>query len=120
MSAVSWTVVEFRKRRAATWRAIRYWLLADVLCLATFFALPKGSDRDMSEASFTENLLCLVLFGVCSVVVILTVRRLYRCPKCESIPTNRSTFLGLGSFGVGSGINPFPKSCPTCGAPLLE
>ena|SRR5450631_4454582 len=120
MNAVPWTVGEFRKRRAATWRAIRFWLLFELLALAALFALPKGSDRDMSEASFTENLICFVVLGACSLVIIFAVRRLYRCPKCEAIPMGRWTEVGSGSFAFRSGVNLYPVSCPNCGAPLSQ
>jgi hypothetical protein len=100
------TVVEFQKRRLATWRAVRVWFA--VVVLSSFgLWLSKGSEKEISSVQFSVALACFVMAGASFIVIIQKVRRLYRCPACDSIP---------GTDGVA--IN--PSTCPTCGAKLNE
>ena len=107
---------EFQRRRSATWRATRLWLLVGALAGVAFCLLPTGRAADMSEAQFTLNLVSLVAGGICITAVVFSVRRLYRCPRCETIP------MGLmgrpGTIGVRWGVDLNPYTCPNCGAKL--
>jgi ribosomal protein S27AE len=72
----------------------------------------------MSEAQFTIGLMALIALGVSIVVSVFTVRRLYRCPRCNSIPMASWAMLGPTSYGAKRGVDLNPGFCPNCGARL--
>jgi hypothetical protein len=102
----------------ATWRATRFWILLAVAAGLCFFALPKGSDADMTETEFTLNLLCFVVLGISMCVVIFAVRRLYRCPRCNNIPMSGWGTAGPYAVGYKYGVDLNPSICTTCHAKL--
>jgi hypothetical protein len=118
MAAAIDVSAEFQRRRLATWRATRLWLLLGAAAGVAFSLGPKGSDADMSEAQFTFMLVALVAIGVSLTVVVFSVRRLYRCPHCETVPMGSVGMLGPASFGVRRGVALNPYTCPNCGAKL--
>jgi hypothetical protein len=118
MDNPDWTIAAFRERRRVTWRAIRWWLLIGSIGLAGLLMLPKGGLDDMSEAQFTENLICFIIFGISITVVSYAIKRLYRCPRCNSVPMSRSICLGPVSFGFHSDVLINPTTCPKCHARL--
>lgn len=109
---------EFTRRRTATWRATRLWLLMAALAAAGFALGPKGSDADMSRNQFTFMVICLLVVGTAMVVVILAVQKHYRCPRCDSVPMTRFGTVGTAGLSLKSWVDLSPEVCPNCGARL--
>jgi hypothetical protein len=64
----------------------------------------------------TSSLFLLVM--VCGAAVALQMRRLYRCPRCSSIPI-RTIYGWRDEFGKEvHDVEWNPSSCPTCHALL--
>jgi hypothetical protein len=130
------TVVEFQKRRQRTWRAIRLWVLLAVVgfvgfsipfwinpatkCVHGGFASSRCtlSPEDMPLWQFNLLLVSFVGLGVSIVAITLAVRRYYRCPKCETVPTGSWTSPGPTNIGMEWGIPFNPSVCSKCGARL--
>ena len=130
------TVVEFQKRRRRTWHAIRLWVLLAIVsfvgfsipfwtnsairCSHTGFASSKCilSPDDTSLWQFNLLLVSFIGMGVSIVAITLAVRRYYRCPKCEAVPTGSWTSLGPTNIGMQRGIPLNPSVCGRCGARL--
>src|ERR1051326_7009269 len=100
MESPPWTVTAFQRARRDTWRAIRIWFLV--------------------LGQFTWGLVSLVATGAAVIGITVGVRRHYRCPKCNAVPTGTWSTVGLGSFGLNRGVAINPCLCPNCGAPLSK
>jgi hypothetical protein len=116
-----------------TWRAIRIWLLAlfaGMIGFAIPFCLNRShlhtiapgryspSAADETVGQFTLGLVSLVATGAAVIGITVGVRRHYRCPKCNAVPTGTWSTLGPGSFVLNRGVAINPSVCPSCGAPL--
>jgi hypothetical protein len=113
-------ISEWDRRRKITWRAIR---LAVAICLAsggTFWYLARTPAADMSGIELIATFSVFLVLAVGMVVIILRTRKLYRCPRCNSVPQGTWSEIGPASFGFHSGISINPKRCPTCGATLKD
>jgi hypothetical protein len=112
------TVIEFQRRRAATWNAIRWWLLLAVLSIATLFVLPFAPAPSNISQHLRVGVSLIVGFLVCVGVINIQVRRIYRCPSCNKLPIK--TIYGWRSeLGTEArDIQWNPSICPNCGAPL--
>jgi hypothetical protein len=109
---------EFQRRRSATWRASRLWLLLGIIAAVVFWLQPKGNSADMSETQFTLSLISFVVMGVSIVAITFSVRRLYRCPNCGAIPMGSWATLGPTSFSLRRDVDLNPSTCGNCGAKL--
>jgi hypothetical protein len=113
-------ISEWGRRRKATWRAIR---LAVATCLASggiFWYLARTPAADMSGIELIATFSLFLVLAVGMVVIIVRTRKLYRCPRCNSVPQGTWSEFGSTSFGFHSGISINPKRCPTCSATLQE
>jgi 4-amino-4-deoxy-L-arabinose transferase-like glycosyltransferase len=111
---------QWNRRRSETWRATRLWLLVALVAGVVMYLGPRGSTRDITEAQFTVQLVCLVVLMISMSVVIFAVRKHYRCPRCEAIPMSSWWQSRSGGIGFRSGVDLFPSVCPTCGAKLRD
>jgi hypothetical protein len=113
-------ISEWDRRCKTTWRAIR---LAVGTCLAsgaTFWYLARTPAADMSGAELIAVFSLFLVLAVSMLVIIFRTRKLYRCPRCNSVPQGTWSEFGPTSFGLHSGISINPKRCPTCGATLQD
>jgi lipopolysaccharide export LptBFGC system permease protein LptF len=69
MSEHSTTVIEFQRRRAATWSLIRWWLLLAALCVVALFVLPFTSVSSNMGQHLRIGLPLIVGFVVCLGVI---------------------------------------------------
>jgi hypothetical protein len=76
------------------------------------------SFDDITQGQFILSLASLVVSGVAIIGINLGLRRHYRCPRCDAIPTGSWPNFGSGSVGRSWGIALFPSVCPNCGARL--
>jgi membrane protein YdbS with pleckstrin-like domain len=118
MAAPLSSAAEFQRRRKATWRAIRWWLLVAVASVLSMAAMSIRYD-DAFESEYLRAASSLFLIVViCGVAIAIQVRRLYRCPRCRSIPI-RTAYGWRDEFGKEArDVEWNPSSCPTCHAPL--
>ena len=110
-------VAEFARIKIATWRGCRYWL--PVLAGGFIGMIAFGDVDDNSSPqrwAFSLVAFCLLCLAILRIVVV--VRRTYRCPVCGSIPMNRGSLFGPGSFGIDSSVALNPVTCSSCGARL--
>lgn len=118
MSGHFLTVTEFQRRRTATWRVVRWWLLLAVLCIGALFALPFTAVSSKPDEHLRIGISLIIGFVVCVGVINIQVRRAYRCPRCNKVPIK--TIYGwrseLGSEARDIQWN--PAECPNCGVPL--
>jgi energy-converting hydrogenase Eha subunit F len=99
------TVAEFQKRRAKTWRHVRFSFL---VMLASLLVLVFDCAAERPERT-PDTWLCFiafVLFAGTIVHITFAVNRFYRCPCCESVIQD--------SFWDEGGIPWDPDVCPRC------
>ena len=99
------SITRFQDRRAEAWRRSSRWALGIV---PAFVAIPLLGTLQASAPilfwSIVAPLTGLMFFSAYRIVT--TVNRLYRCPTCEKLVTEKD----------GIALN--PNSCPHCGATL--
>lgn len=112
------TVIEFQRRRTATWSVIRWWLFLAALCVGALFGLPFTAASSDPDEHLRIGISLIIGFVVCVSVVHIQVRRVYRCPRCNKVPIK--TFHGWGTeLGTEArDIQWNPAECPNCGAPF--
>jgi hypothetical protein len=110
-------IEEFKRRRAETWAASKYWLL---LAIAGFAggAFIGDLNQDSSPKLWKWGTLFFSLVFVSVLRLVFVVRASYRCPACGEIPMQGSALLGPGSFGVEEGVALSPSRCSNCGVRL--
>jgi hypothetical protein len=108
---------EFQRRRLATWRSIRWWLLTAAIALAGMVWIVAGQvDTITTEAGS----LLLLLVSMCLAIAYFRVRKLYRCPRCNKVPT-RTAFGWRDEFGREvNDVQWNPVECPACHAILRQ
>jgi hypothetical protein len=108
---------EFQRRRLATWRAVRWWLLTAAIALVGMVRIAAGTF----DATTTEvGSLLLLLVSLCLAITYCRVRKLYRCPRCNEVPT-RTAFGWRDEFGrEAKDVQWNPAECPACHASLRE
>ena len=108
---------EFQRRREATWRAIRWWILIGALALVAMILIATGT---FDATTTLVGSLMLLLLLVCLVAIYFRVHKLYRYPRCENIPTK--TVLGWrDEFGrEPTDVQWNPAECPACHARLRK
>jgi hypothetical protein len=107
---------QFQRRRRATWRQVRWWLLIALLATGAFGISRYATDRD--PAYFPFQLLMFVILAFAMIVVFRTVDKAYRCPACNAVPMVGSFEAGPAGFGYDEGISLNPRTCRKCGAKL--
>jgi len=113
-------IVQWRRRRSDAWRAIRIALAALFISGAAFWYLARTPASDMNGAQLLICVLLLFVLGIATLLVIFRTNRLYRCPRCNTVPMGNWSTLGPSSFGFESGVALNPKRCSKCGALLRE
>jgi hypothetical protein len=109
---------EFQRRRKATWHAIRWWLLIAVVSVLSMVAMSMRYDGMFQTEYLRVASSLFLLVMVCGAAVALQIRRLYRCPRCSSIPI-RTIYGWRDEFGKEvRDVEWNPSSCPTCHALL--
>ena len=111
---------EWNRRRSTTWRAIRAALLALLALGCAFWFMAQTPAPEMSGTQLVLTFAIFVALGIAALVVIFRVNKLYRCPRCNTVPTGKSFDLGTGSIGYRSGVALNPHRCSKCGAVLRE
>lgn len=115
MSLQESIAVEFQRRRRATWRAIREWVLGAAIGLVGLVYIAAGSF-DAGTARIGSVVLLFV--SLCLLICYVQVRRLYRCPRCNQVPT-RTVFGWRDEFGTeAKDVQWNPAECPECHARL--
>ena len=114
----SQVLTEWSRRRSATWRAVRIWLLLAVVAGLVFAYLARTPVSDMGGSALLGMFLDFILLMISMLVVILRTNSLYRCPKCNAVPMGKWSLLGPSSFGFRSGVALDPDRCPNCGVTL--
>ena len=113
-------LTEWKRRRTTTWRAIRVALLVLFICGCAFWYLTQTPAPEMNGTQFLLSFLIFCALGTAMLVVIFRVNRLYRCPRCNTVPMGEWSTLGPGSIGYESGVALNPQRCSKCGAVLRE
>ena len=103
------TAGEFQKRRANTWRHVRYSALVMLVGLLVLSFHCEGV-RPESTSHFWICFIAFVLVAAAIAHISFTWKRLYRCPSCD-VPVQNS-------FMKGGEIPLNPDVCPNCGARL--
>lgn len=86
---------EFQRRRQGTWRAIRWWVLVATIALVAMMWIAAGTF----DATTTElGSLLLLVFSICVAITYFRVRKLYRCPQCDKVPS-QTAFGWRDEFG---------------------
>jgi hypothetical protein len=103
--------LEFQRRRRATWRAIRWWLFAAAVgLLALVYIAAHPFDANTTRIGSV----ILLMVSVCLFISYVQIRRLYRCPRCNEVPT-RTAFGWADEFGVEpNDVQWNPAECPGC------
>jgi hypothetical protein len=114
MQTAEVTISEFKRRRSATWRATRWWLLV-LLVAGGYFAY--GATRHPTDFSIAM-IVTFVLMMASVLAIIFAVNRLYKCPVCERVPMSNWTSVGAGSISFNRGVELAPTVCGNCGARL--
>jgi len=125
--------VEFQKRHTRARRAIRLRLLLAILAAVAFWvpfwinpaAQCSGvssrctlSFDDMPRWQLNLIFLSFVALIVAIVGVRSVVRRYYRYPNCNAVPTGSGTSFGGAGGGLRWAISLNPSACQSCGARL--
>ena len=103
------TVAEFQKRRAATWRYVRFSI---VVMLAGFLVLLFRCEGVLPEPT-SQFWICFIAFAFVAAAIVhiaFAWKRFYRCPSCEAPVMN--------SIRRGGDVPLNPSVCPNCGARL--
>jgi hypothetical protein len=108
---------EFQRRRLATWRAVRWWLLTAAIALVGIVWIAAGTvDAPTTRA----GTLLLLLVSMCMAITYYRVRKLYRCPRCNEVPT-RTAFGWRDEFGrEANDVQWNPAECPACHASFRQ
>jgi hypothetical protein len=114
MEGTESTVEEFGRRRSATWRAVRWWLLTLVFA-GVYFAYRANQDPTDFNV---PTMVSFVLMMGSLLAAIFAINRRYRCPRCEMVPMMDSKSVGLDSFSFERGVDLSPSVCGNCGARL--
>jgi hypothetical protein len=108
---------EFQRRRQATWRAVRWWVLTAATALVGMVWIAAGTF-DATTTEVGSFLLLLVSF--CVAITYFRVRKLYRCPRCNKVPA-RTVFGWRDEFGQEpKDLQWNPAECQACHARLRE
>ncbi len=110
--------VEFQRRRQATWRRIRWWVLLVSVTGGAFWWGAHVSEPDPTVGQVMFQLVMLAACGTGFVVVVLRLRKNYRCPSCDAIPMAGSFEVGQSGVGYDEGVALNPRTCSGCGAKL--
>ena len=103
------TVAEFQKRRAKTWRHVRFSIFIMLAGFLVFFFHCEGV-RPEPTSHFWICFIAFVFIAAAIAHISFTWKRAYRCPGCE-VPVMDSAMRG--------GNVPFnPSVCPNCGVRL--
>ena len=103
-------LAEWKRRRTATWRAIRFALSVLGISGGAFWYLASTPGSDMTGWQLLATFLIFIAMAVVMLVVITRTLRNYRCPRCNSVL--------LDSYESGIVLN--PKQCGRCSAVLRE
>jgi hypothetical protein len=90
------------------------------ICGGAFWYLPRTPAAEMSGLELAGSLAVFSVLIAALCFVSIKANRLYRCPRCNSVPMGTWSTLGPGSFGLHSGVALNPKRCGNCGAILRE
>jgi len=81
-------------------------------------ALSIRYDRAFEGEHLRAASSLFLIVVICAAVIALQIRRLYRCPRCSSIPI-KTAYGWRDEFGKEvRDVEWNPSSCPTCHAPL--
>lgn len=111
---------EWKRRRSTTWRAIRVALLVLFISGCAFWYLARTPTPEMNGTQLVLLFAIFVALGIAMLVVIFRVNRLYRCPRCNTVPMGEWSEFGPGSIGHETGVALNPRKCSRCGAVLKE
>jgi hypothetical protein len=111
---------EWKRRRSTTWRGIRVALLVLFIAGCAFWYLARTPTSEMSGTQLVLSFAIFVALGIAMLVVIFRLNRLYRCPRCNTVPMGAWSEVGPGSIGYESGVALNPHRCSGCGAVLRE
>ena len=111
-------VAEWKRRRSTTWRAIRIALLVFAIAGGAFWFPARTSAYDMTGRQLLITFSIFLVCALAACMVIFRTKRLYRCPRCNTVPMGASSTSGQGSFSFRFGVELNPTRCPNCGANL--
>jgi len=111
-------IAEWKLRRSVTWQAIRLSLAICVACGVAFWYLARTPASEMSGRQLLTTFVTFCVLGVAMLVVIIRTNKLYRCPRCNSVPKGAWSTSGPATYGLHSGVALNPKRCGTCGVVL--
>lgn len=118
MAAQPSTIDEFQRRRKATWRAIRWWLLTAIVSVLLMAAMSIRWDGTSEALYLRAGGSLIIVVIACGAAMAFQVRRLYRCPRCGAIPI-KTVYGWRDEFGNDvRDLQWNPSSCPTCQALL--
>lgn len=109
--------VEFQRRRQAWWRALRGWLVVDAVAV-TALAVGLGRWDELTRVQASVLSGAFVTFAVATIAIVRATTRLYRCPRCEAVPTREIGTVGDGGGGEHSSVDLTVTRCRRCGAIL--
>ena len=113
-------LTEWKRRRSLTWRAIKVPLAIVVISGCAFWYFARTPAPEMTGAQLLITFLVFGVLFIAMLVAIFRVNRLYRCPRCNTVPMGTWSTLGPYSFGYHSGVAANPHKCSKCGAVLRE
>jgi Na+/melibiose symporter-like transporter len=113
-------LTEWKRRRSTTWRAVRLALAVIFISGFAFWYMARTPAPEMNGVQLLVTFLVFCVLGIAMLVVIFRVNRLYRCPRCNTVPMGEWTSLGPDSVGYESGVALNPQRCSKCGAVLRD
>jgi hypothetical protein len=96
---------EFARRRRATWRGARWWLIPGIFGIAGLLEFASKMN-DQMQGAFVVPLVSVALLVVCLVAIRQTVHHNLRCPNCDTIPCQSSPYGNIYDWN--------PAVCPKC------
>jgi DNA-directed RNA polymerase subunit RPC12/RpoP len=118
MSDAAPTAKEFQRRRSATWRAVRWWLIIAAAGVIAIASLMWNAPRLPNDHTIAIGLVLVVIVVGSLVITRIRVYAIYRCPACSSVP-----IVAVPGWRDQFGNEPRdvqwnPERCPHCGARL--
>jgi hypothetical protein len=110
-------VTEFRKRQKEYFNALKPWLYILIAGVILMFIADKFRNN-IDNYALPMFILGFIFLGSSIIMFTKKTLTIYRCPKCNAVPSASSGFIGSGGLGFRNWVALSPKQCSKCGAKL--